>query len=266
MQTDITSGIPNQLGAPVANYGPRRRRWREAWIWPLPGFILSGLLIISGLDWYYYGFTQYGPIAAQAWSQDWLFWGIFSGAITLLITVWQAVRSRLNVILYRYGIEVHLVLKASSSYRWEEITGISSITIQDSLFGKILRTRHLVTIFLVQGDPIRLDDRIGNLLELVTRLKANLYPRLLPGLRSRFQQGQQLAFGPLSIQSHAIYIRGQQIPWDNVSFITVNSGHLLVETLEQGSEQPKKIRISIQQIPNLELLLQVLQRGLSQSL
>jgi hypothetical protein len=262
--TATLAEIQNKLGTPVASYGPRKRRWREAWIWPLPGFILSGLLVITGLDWYYYGYTQYGPIAAQSWSQDWLFWGILAGVITLFITIWQVIRSRVRVHLYRYGIVVYLPLQGSRSLRWEDITGISSVTIQDSVFGHIFHTRHQVFIYTTQWKPFTLDDRVGNLLELITRLKANLYPRLLPGLRARFQQGQQITFGPLSIQANSLYIRGKQIPWENVSYITVNTGHLLVETIDQGSERCKKLRISVHQIPNLELVLQVLQRGLSQ--
>jgi hypothetical protein len=186
--------------------------------------------------------------------------------ISLLITTWQVLRSRVHVNLFRYGIDVHQPLQASHHLRWEDITGISFATIQDSLWGRTLRTRHRLTIFLMEGKPIKLDHRVDKLLELTTRLKANLYPRLLPGLRARFQSGHQLTFGPISMQSNAIMIRDRKIPWDHVSHITVSDGKLIVETHIQGSDHLYSTRIPIIKIPNLELLLQVLQRGLNQQL
>jgi len=87
---------------------------------------------------------------------------------------------------------------------------------------------------------------------------------LLPGFRARFQAGQQLIFGPVSIQSSFIKIRERQLPWENVNRITVFAGHLVIETRTQESENPKSFRLPAAQIPNLELLFQVLQRGLNQ--
>jgi hypothetical protein len=260
VQTAISTDIQKNLGQSVASYGPRRRRWREAWVWPLPGFILAFILVITGLDWYYYGYTQYGPIAAQSWSQDWLLWGILIGLVTLFVTAWQVYYARVRVNLFRYGIEVHLPRQASQALRWEDITGIASATIHDGIWGRILRTRHRLTIYLSKGKPITLDDRVDNLLELTTRLKANLYPRLLPGFRTRFQAGQPLTFGPVSVQSNSILIRKKQIPWEHVYRITVLAGHLVVETRTQESDHSKSLRMPVIQIPNLELLLQVLQR------
>jgi hypothetical protein len=266
VQTAISPDIPKNLGPSVASYGPRRRRWREAWVWPFPGFILACILIITGLDWYYYGYTQYGPIAAQAWSQDWLFWGILIGSVTLIVTAWQVFQTRVRVYLFRYGIEVHLPRQAPQTLRWEDITGIASATIQDCIWGRAFRTRHRLTIHLTQGKPLTFDDRVDNLLELTTRLKANLYPRLLPGFRIRFQAGQQLAFGPVSIQASSIMIRERQHSWEYVNRITILAGNLVIETRIHESGNLKSFRLPVIQIPNLELLFQVLQRGLNQQL
>lgn len=254
------------LGSFVASYGPRKRRWREAWIWPMPGFILSFVLIITGLDWYYYGYTQYGPVAAQSWSQNWLGWGLFIGVITLSLTTWLVLRARVKVDIHQYGIEVILPPHSSRSIRWEEINGITSAIIQDTLWGHTFRTRHQITIELILGNVITLDDRFKNLLELTTRLKANLYPRLLPGLRTRFQSGQSLKFGPISIHLNHISVREKQISWENIDRITVLSGHLIINMHKQASVHPKKIREPVNKIPNLELLMQILQRGINEQL
>jgi hypothetical protein len=260
VQTAPSPNTQKILGSSVASYGPRKRRWREACIWPLPGFILALVFIITGLDWYYYGYTQYGPIAAQSWSQNWLAWGILFGVLTLFLSTWQVYRAQVRVNLYQYGIEIKLPLRPTRSLRWEEITGITSVTIQNSIWGRTFRICHQSTLFFTQDKPITLDDRVDKLLELTTRLKANLYPRLLPDLRIRFQSGQVLTFGTISIQLNFIAIHKKQIPWEHINRITILSGYLTVEIRTQVSPDLKNVRIPVIQIPNLELLLQVLQR------
>lgn len=266
MQTAALTDPQKILGTLVAKYGPRKRRLREAWIWPLPGFILSLVLIITGMDWYYYGYTQYGPVAAQSWSQTWLAWGLLIAFLTLCLTIWQAFRTHVGISLFQYGIEVKLPRHPKFIKRWDEITGIVSATIQDRFLGYTIRTHHRLTIMLSHGKPITLDDRVGSLLEMATRLKANLYPRLLPGLHARFQFGQALSFGPISIQLKYLGIRERQIPWEHVGRITVLSGHLIVDTDNNTPDHLKKYRVPIYQIPNLELLFQVLQRGLTEQI
>jgi hypothetical protein len=150
--------------------------------------------------------------------------------------------------------------------RWDDILGISSVTIQDKIFDQAIRTRHQLLIFVPKNKPIAIDDRVGNLLELTTRLKAKLYPRLLPGFRARFQEGRQLSFGPVSVSTDSIMIRDRKLAWEQISRITVLTGNLIIETNDQAPGLSKKYRFPVIQIPNLELLLQVLQRSVNQSL
>ena len=260
MHTPILTSPHPVLGSQVVSYTPRKRRWREAWLWPIPGFLISIILLITGLDWYYYGYTQYGPVAATAWSQNWLTWGVLIGILTLVTTIWQVYHSRVQVTIFRYGIEVKTPGHSRQPYRWEDITGIASTSTQEQFFGHTYHVNHRLTIWLIKGNPISLDDHIANLLELATRLKANLYPRLLPGLRSRFQSGQPIPFGPITIQSGYIIVREDQIPWNQIKHITVMSGHLIVDGQAQTSKQSNRYHLSVSKIPNIELLLQLMQR------
>jgi len=263
VQTMISSETSKIIGQAVAGYGPRKRQLREAWLWPIPGFILAVILIITGLDWFYYGYTKYGPVAASLWSQDWLAAGIIVCAITLCLTVWQFYRSRVKISLYQYGIGIKLPGRSLRNYRWEEISGIASATIQEKLWGHIIRTRHRCTLYFSQDSPIILDDRVHKISELATRLKANIYPRLLPRLRLQYISGGQLSFGPIGIQLNYLVMKEKQIPWEQIERITVNSGHFCVEKRTQVSDHTLTHRISIDKIPNLELLFQILQRGLN---
>ncbi len=257
----ISSDTSKIIGQSVAGYGPRKRHFREAWLWPLPGFILAVILIITGLDWFYYGYTKYGPVAASSWSQNWLVAGILICGITLIITSWQFYRSRVSINLYQYGISIKLPGRSIRNHRWEDISGIASATIQEKILGQIIRTRHRCTLFFTQGTSISFDDRVHKITELITRLKANIYPRLLPKLRLQYISGQQLVFGPIGIHINYIDIKEKQIPWDQINRITVNSGHLCIEISNQPAGHTTLHRISIEKIPNLELLFQILLRG-----
>ena len=261
MQTTTTTNNNNTLGRQVASYGPRRRRWREAWVWPIPGYILSIILLITGFDWYHYGYTQYGPVAATFWSQNWLIWGFLIGILTLASTIVLILRSRVRVDIYRYGVEIKLPVRLTHQLRWDKITGISSSTTHEQFLKHTYRSTHRIVITRSNGNPLILDDRISNLVELATRLKANLYPRLLPGLRVQYQNGHPINFGPIEIQKEYLSFKNTKIPWARIRRITVLSGHLVIETFQSKPKQWKSMRVSIQQIPNLELLFQVLDRG-----
>lgn len=252
------------LGAPIAVYSPRKRYWFEILTWPLPGFILAIVLIIIGLDWYYYGYTGFGPIAAQIWSWDWLLWGMVIGGFTLVITAWQVYRSRINVYLYRDGITVQFPLQKTQALLWNEINAISSASVHEKLWGHSLRIHHKLKIFTTQGKSYTFDDRIHNLPELTTRLKANLYPRKLSNLRSRFKDGHKLVFGPITIDTFSMKINQKNIPWNQVKKMTVNNGHLIIMMKQSGITKPKHLSMPVYQIPNLELLMQVLQQGNNQ--
>lgn len=257
------TSIRNQkiLGAPIATYSPRKRQWYELLIWPLPGFIIAIVLIIAGLDWYYYGYTGFGPIAAKLWSWDWLLWGMVIGGFTLMVSAWQVYRSRIKVCLYRYGITIQLPLHKTRTLRWDEINGISSASIHEILLGHSLCIHHQLKILTNQGKSYTFDDRISHLLELTTRLKANLYPRILPKLRIRFKDGHPLIFGPVTIDLHSVKINQKNILWDQVCQMTVINGHLIIMVQHPGVKKPKHHSIPVYQIPNLELLMQLLQQG-----
>lgn len=259
----ISGDTSKIIGQSVAGYGPRKRQFREAWLWPLPGFILAILLIITGLDWFYYGYTKYGPVAANSWSQNWLVAGILICVITLSLTSWQFYRSRVKINLCQYGISIKLPGRSMGNYRWEEISGIASATIQEKFLGHIIRTRHRCTIYFKQDTPIIFDDRVHKITELITRLKANIYPRLLPELRLQFKNGERLIFGPIGIHIDYMVLSKKQIPWEQIGRITVSSGHLCIEIRNKPSDHTSIHRISIEKIPNLELFYQILQRSLN---
>lgn len=231
-----------------------------------------------GLWRYESAYTQYGPAAAEAWSSNWF---LLSGLLLLgfLFLLYRRMRlSRRFVAVHKEGLSLNLpsgILPAGTrtySLRWGQIAGIATDTVQERFLGLDLGVTSQAVLFPNLGRPVRLDSSLQRQPELVSRIKAGLYPRLLPGLSERLQAGQWLMFGPLSIQGGALRLLRAWpatrlvVPWSQVNRIDVRSGYLTIELKDPPTQNHSgrgPLRIAISQIPNLEILLQLVQQGIN---
>ncbi|MBC8509482.1 MAG: hypothetical protein H8D34_31920 [Chloroflexi bacterium] len=222
----------------------------------LPGVVAVLAPFLYGLKRYLYAHANYGPVAATTWSSPWF--GL--AAITLIPLIWLALqrvrRSHRIATLHKEGIMIRWTGGQFYNKRWEDIEALLCDTVKNKFLGIALKTRQQLTILSHSGEKIRIDDRIPNLSELTERIKAKIYPRLLPQLRAALQKGDLLYFGPVILQKQAIKLREQGIPWDQVTSLSVVSGKLVVE-----SKSNRKIKIAVGKIPNVDLLIQLLQEG-----
>ena len=99
---------------------------------------------------------------------------------------------------------------------------------------------------------MRLPAGLENTPELISQLKACLYPRLMPGFEANLQAGKSLYFGPLAISPRGLACGSQRWPWVEVEYFDIQNGCLEVKA---GSR--RALHFSAGQIPNLELLLQL---------
>lgn len=234
--------------------------------------VLGMLPLAAGLVFFYYGYTNFGPVAAAAWSRPWLVWGEVFTALIGLLALAGFLRSRPRVRVYAAGIDISgtdlLLIFRPRRLACVEIGGIAvqAVTYADESTSQNPRaapfTAYRVVLFPKKSRPITLSGQsdgkrgIINIVELSTRLKAALYPRLHAELSAAFRQGQEVAFGPLLASRAGLRFRssGQAIPWQNVQHVSVRGGYLVVE-LAPGREK----RFSISKIPNPEILLQLIQ-------
>jgi hypothetical protein len=266
-------------------YSPSIRR-HELWSLVLVGAIAVLAPAAYGITLAYYGYTRYGPVAASAWSTPWLIAaaGLFAAWLSVFLLLVR--RSRYGVILHRNGLYLGDVetppggspgrpfRRMPNLIPWEAVTGIA-VELIASTAGR--PPVHRVFLHFQGGRRLSLAEAlpkhsalaglfgpvcIENLPELITRLKARLYPRLQPGLRAAFQSGKPVSFGKVAVQQEGfIYHKTlagflparTRIPWDKINRLTVQSGDLVVELENhKGRRFP---RIPVSKIPNLELLL-----------
>jgi hypothetical protein len=251
-----------KLGRQIAVYRSRPLGWRDAYIILLPG-LLGVLAPYSYAVWLYeQSMRQHGPVAAEQWSKPWfwLAWGALAAFLLLLILRFLDLRRFAAV--YARGIQLRPGIMRTHNLRWEQISGVALSMTQNVFLRSRGHTHLRAVIYPNLGGQIRLDERLNNLPELISRIKASLYPRMLPGMKADFQAGKWLYFGPLAVQASALSLQQGKISWEQVENLHVKDGYLAVSWAE-GQEPVRDERIPIAKIPNLELLLQIIREGVN---
>ena len=225
-------------------------------------FFPASLLVIAPLSYglwrAWYAYTTFGPAAASSWARPWYLFATLALLPFSLLAVRRMFLASRYVAVHENGLRLRLSPFSNLPLAWDEITGIASAAYQDHFLGLALRMRPQITIFPAAGRPIRLDSRFQKITSLTRRVKSNLYPRLWPGMCEQLQAGHTVQFGRLAVHPKALYLGKRSIPWEQVTRLGARSGYLVVE-LQTGGP----IRVPVAQIPNLELMLQLVEWGIN---
>lgn len=248
--------MDENLGPVIHIYHDRPLGWRDLLVTFAPAILFAVTPLAYGLYRYRYGYLNYGPIAARAWSWPWF----ALTAVALIPLLWLALlrvrRAHRVVTLHQHGLSIRWTGGKRHTLSWNQIEALSHRCVAKEFLGLTVATEECLSLHTQAEKPIRVDNRIGELPELAVRVKAKVYPLLLPQLRTRFQQGEQLHFGPVALHQDEIQLGDESIPWDRVVHIDVQAGRLMVE-----SQDHQPIRIKTSDIPNVDLLIQLLQEG-----
>ncbi len=250
------------LGTLIRVFRHRPLGWIEALSIMLPGGLAVLLPLFYGFGRARYAAGNFGPVAANHWSMPWYILAGVAFVVLLLAAIIRIRKSGRFVAVHANGLRLNLGKK--QALRWEQIAGISTETVRYHFLVISSSPRMRGVIYPNTGKPIHLSNAIQDLPELLTMLKAKLYPRLLPNLQANLDNGQWLHFGRLAIQDKGIKLlnhmpkQDQPIPWSHVTHVDVNSGFLVVEL----SDRPQ-LKLPVSQIPNIELLIQLIQLGVN---
>ncbi len=255
-RSNVQPTTPKPLGPPTAIYRDRPLRWRDFFLIFLPGSVAVLAPFLYGLRRYLYARENYGPVAATSWSAPWFGLAAVTLIPLIILALQRVRRAHRVVVLHKQGLMVRWTGGQFHNLYWEEISGIICDTITNQFLGIQLKTRHRLTILTQSEKGIRVDDRIPNLSEVTERIKAKIYPSLLPQLRAALQKGDSLYFGPVTLHKKTFQLRGREIPWELIARLSVVSGQLVVE-----SKFNQKFKVPVGKIPNVDLLIQLLQEG-----
>ena len=244
------------LGPMVAIYRDRPLLWRDLFALFVPALLAVLLPLLYGFMRNLYARANYGLLAARAWSRPWYALALIAAVPLLLLALRRVRRAHRRVALHKNGLRIEWTGGQQHVFLWEQLSGLSCSTIENCFLGFQLGTRYQMTFFPRAGAALQIDDHLQNLPDLMARVKAKLHPRWLPQMRAALRRGETLSFGVVSVHQGWIRLRGRSIPWAQVSRLSVVRGHLVVE-----SGLMRRVKIPVYKIPNIELLIQLLQEG-----
>lgn len=269
-----TRPVPNvDQGRLVATFTERpTHKWSLLLIIGMSCVLVS---LADGLWAVFNGYTQFDPTNPTDWAQPWFIIALLALSAVCLLLVAILGRKPHYLSIHQKGLRWRLPNQPEGFSPWEDITGIAAAFTQEHFLGLPLRRRYRARLYPTQGSPIDLKENLQNLPELITQLKANLYPRLLPRLDKAWENGEWLYFGALAIHPQALRLANhlpagpflnklasegdwRQAPWEQIKSLSVKDGFLVVELHNVGSN-----RIPVSQIPNFELLFQLFHQGVA---
>jgi hypothetical protein len=157
------------------------------------------------------------------------------------------------LVLYRDGFAYRAGGKEAHAWRYDEVTVIQTNADWSHRGAEI----HEYTLTRTNGETLILDDRLKSVEAASDKIKDAVLPRLGPPLVQRYQAGQALAFGPVTVQQRdGLSLSGQRCAWEAVQNIQVQNGRFQV-TMRDG----KHHELRVAAIPNIELLGQLIGLG-----
>lgn len=254
----MQSSTRKTLTAKPLIYRDRPLRWRDLFLTFIPGSLAVLAPFLYGLKRDLYAQSYYGPVAAEAWSWPWYALATVALIPLLILGIRRIRRSHRVVEVHKKGLSIRWTGGKQYRFLWENIAAIAFTSNEHNFLLRPILRRHHLRLYPLVGEAIDIDDHICDLPDLAARIKARIYPRLLPNLRAAFEAGDMLHFGPIAIDKNALYVRRQEIPWEQVSRLNVEAGILVVEF-----QSRRAIKIPAGKIPNIELLIQLLQEGVN---
>jgi hypothetical protein len=225
-------------------------------------FIPGGLIIIVS---YLYGtflarnaYIEHGPALAIIRAQTWYVMATILLILLAIYFIFRLLTSLQFIEVHERGILRRTPFFTQVTYRWGEITGISSSATATTIGDKVIRTVPRGQLYLRNGKSIKLTHRYQNIPRLVKIVKSKIYPILWTKMKSNFRTGKPVHFDRVKLNNQHITVSKSKIPWSSVKWIGVADGFLVIELRDDSN---RKVPISI--LPNPELLLRIIDWGIS---
>lgn len=245
-----------KLGSFIAVYRDRQFCLTDIFLLFLPGILAILAPLFYGI--YQAGriYSRFGPTAMLPNTLFWFCLAATGGIIFGSLFVYRLTLSKNYVALYQTGLLINNGVKRF--YPWTQIKAIQSCKNKIYFVFFELKETYRCTLFLNNGKNLKISKSIKNFPDLIDNLKNNIYPIIKPDLNDMFIKGKWLNFGSLKIQKNSFKFQSLRAPWNLVNRITLSSGTLVIELSNH-----KTIHIPVCGIPNLELLLQIINSGVS---
>jgi hypothetical protein len=163
-----------------------------------------------------------------------------------------------SISLYEEGI----LVRARSSeipWPWEEIGSIRSAVSQRYILGIYTGTERSYTLVRKDGQPLVLDENIQKVDRLAEAIREKIVPMQYARYAPAFEEGRELQFGPVQLSRvSGVVVQQKTLPWGQVRQVSIEKGALRLAIMD-AKGHAAEIKIPVEQIPNPEVLLALLQ-------
>ena len=238
---------------PLSEYRLQELGWKAMFQVFLPLVLVTLSPLVYGLWRTLYGYSSFGPAAAYRWGRAWFY---VSGVLVILLLLYalrRLIRAHTWVRVFPWGIQFHLPLRRKKHLKWEEISGISTYSINKSFTPLINKTKHYLVLYSGKYRPFTCPSELTRKPGLVKVIKNQVYKLLTPRLTQAFKDGKTIPFGGISISKKKANLPSQEIPWEFLEGVSLDKGNFRIK-LTAGST----VEIPIRNLINLEILLQLI--------
>lgn len=243
-----TPPLAAPLGALRASYGPAARSVRATRTVGLICIILGAAALVGGI------------VLALARDTGLLCLSVI-GLALVVFGLWSVRRSEadasLRAALYEEGL-LYSAGGAQEAYRWEDLSEVWQEVISREYrnAGHLRQTTHTYRLVMRDGRRLALDDRLQGIGELGEALQKAALPRLFWDALARYQRGETLAFGKLSLSREGLALGGRTLAWGDLGPVEVGDGQLYIA---EAGRSARWAELPVHEVPNVFVLLALVQ-------
>ncbi len=243
----------SQPATPITKYHLQELSWRDLFRVFLPLILLVLAPLGYGLWRTLYGYSSFGPAAAAAWGTTWFYIAGVLVILLLLYTFRRLKRAHTWIDVYHWGLDFHFPPGRKRQLKWEEIMGITTYSINRSLFRLPKRKKQYTILYSKNYRPLQCHPGFKDQEGLKKIIKKHTYKHLQPKLSQAFIKGKTLPFGAVSISKEKLILPKTEVPWDYIEGISVENGIFIINLTAKNA-----IEIPIRKIVNLEILIHLI--------
>ncbi|GAB4578668.1 MAG: hypothetical protein Fur0022_14040 [Anaerolineales bacterium] len=247
------------IGAPKAVFEPKGiGKWSSLII----GLVLlgaAGITFVVGSYMTYSNYTKYGPATLnQQLENIFLPTVLIAGILFLisLITLWSTFTNwRKAAVVYADGF-AYSDHKGVRTFRWDQITGMTSAVTRHYRNGIYTGTTHLYTLWDAKGNKLAINDSLPKVEELSNMIREATYRYQYQAAADSYNAGHKVQFGPITIsKADGITIQKKSYKWDEVGQVSIEQGYIKVAKKGGGWFSGASAMIAV--VPNYEVLLSI---------
>jgi hypothetical protein len=162
-----------------------------------------------------------------------------------------------GVMVHEGGIVFH-DWRGTRAWRWMDVDSMNLAVTNHSLFGISIGSTHSYTLKNHQAQKLVFSDGLSQVEDLAKSIDQHVFPLLYARFSEQYNEGQVVSFGVVKVNRDGISIGSRSVQWKDVKEAALHQGVLKV--LKKGDEMPGGITVSASGIPNLQVLLAMVQQ------